>query len=531
MHLIPKLTKLNKSQEDISAIQDYLSQLPQFQAPYEVLKDLCKTIGYVYFETGQVIQQNNKFAFYVIKGLLQLEDNIQILPEMWYDGDLGFEVKQDTHCFALPIYLYKKFSSIHGVLYQQRKKSILANLPILEKIAPKTQEQLIRLFQEVKFAHTDLIQKMDEPGNALFILQYGVLSLSKNYQKTLSHYEKQVLPRKFWFNEIVICQLSDQGILGEEFTQQEKALYNVKVMSKSASLLMISMQQLKNISPYVFQYVSKMFKEKSILREEIYKQKCQELEKNWQNTNKDQMLNQDIKKTISFKVLSKQTSTCQDQQSQTNEDQFGALFGNLSYQKMPTFIQQYFKQKHIKVKKRQDQYQLNYSNSSINQIDSTFDPFVLLQKTKQKLLVQQHSLKQQNCFRLIKTRQIDRKSEQTKSQQIRPNTSQIAASQQSQFGQTLQLQQSLNQQSLASNSELNLQKIIAQSFHNQKPIFRQFKKIQRSSSVHKMDDIPFSLIPQLKNKTPRDNMFYLNQQQNYLGQRIRVNQLLHNSID
>lgn len=28
MHLIPKLTKLNKSQEDISAIQDHLSQLP-----------------------------------------------------------------------------------------------------------------------------------------------------------------------------------------------------------------------------------------------------------------------------------------------------------------------------------------------------------------------------------------------------------------------------------------------------------------------------------------------------------------------
>lgn len=30
MHLIPKLTKLHKSLEDISSIQDYLSQLSQF---------------------------------------------------------------------------------------------------------------------------------------------------------------------------------------------------------------------------------------------------------------------------------------------------------------------------------------------------------------------------------------------------------------------------------------------------------------------------------------------------------------------
>ncbi|CAD8066850.1 unnamed protein product [Paramecium sonneborni] len=532
MHLIPKLTKLNKSQEDISAIQDHLSQLPQFQAPYEVLKDLCKTIGYVFFETGQVVQQNNKFAFYIINGLLNTQDNLLIQPEMWYEAEQGFEAKQDTHCFALPLVLYKKFSSTHGVLYQQKKKSLIVNLPIIEKIAPKIQEQLIRLFQEVKFAHTDFIQKMDEPGNSLFILQFGVLSITKNYQKALSHYEKSVLPRKFWFNEIVICELIDQGILGEEFTNQEKALYNVQVISKSASLLMISIQQLKNIFPQVYQSICKMFKEKTTLRDEIYKQKCQELEKNWQNTNKDQMLNQDIKKTISFKVLSKQPSACQDQQSQTNDDQFGSLIGNLSYKKMPTFIQQYFRQKHIKVKKRQDQYQLNNSNSSsLNNIDSTFDPYVLLQKTQQKMLIQQNSLKQQNGLRLTKTRQMDRKLEQTESQQIRPNTSQIMVQQQFSLGQTQQQQQSQNQQGSGYRQELIQKKTIFQGFHTPKPIIRQLKRMYRSSSVHKIENPPFSLIPQLKNKTPRENMFYLNLQQNYSGQRIKVNQLLHNSID
>ncbi|CAD8063625.1 unnamed protein product [Paramecium sonneborni] len=522
MHLIPKLIKEQKTQEDIYEIYDHLSQLHQFQAPYEVLKDLCKRIGYSFFETGQIIEKNSNMAYYVIKGVLKTTKNLEIQANMWYEGECGFEAQTETHCFTLPLSNYKKFSVSHNLMYQQKKKTLIFNLPILEKLNYRIHDQLIKGFQEIKFVNQDFIQKMDEPSSSLYILQNGILAISKIYEKNLSQYEKLVLPKKFWSDEILIEQLINNGIIGEELSQFDKALYNVQVVSKTATLLMISIQQLKSISQQIFQAIFKISNENNTFREEIYQKKCLELEKLWQNVDKNQILNQDIKKTITFKVLQKKFQS-QDQQSQTVDDNLQYIIGNLSYKKMPKFIQQYFRQKNNKIKKKQDLQSRNQNSNSQQQIDQTqIDSQILLAKVQQKIQ-QQNPSKLLNCQRLFQVKQFNRNKTPSKSEHIRPNTSQIL------FQFNISNNQEKNKLMKEQKKNQMINKTIISNLQNSKANLIQSIKMQRSSSVFELKENTSHKVSVTQSKTPRENVFQINFQQNQIGKKIKVNQLLLNS--
>ncbi|CAD8050495.1 unnamed protein product [Paramecium primaurelia] len=522
MHLIPKLIKQQKTQEDISIIHDYLSQLHQFQAPYEIIKDISKRIGYAYFEKGQNVQKNNNMAYFVIKGILKTYENLEIQADMWYEGEIAFEAQTETHCFTLPLSIYKRLTACHSQMFQLKLKTLISNLPILEKVNYRIKDQLIKGFQEVKFGNKDFVLKMDDTSSSLFILQHGILIVSKIYQKTLSQYEKLILPKKFWFDDIILGKLIDQGFIGEEFIQCDKALYNVQVASKTATLLMISIQQLQQISQQVYQAIYKISIENQALREEIYKEKCQELEKYWQNTNKSQILNQDIKKSISFKVIKKQQSSSQDQQCQTIDDHMQFIISNLSYKKMPTFIQQYFRQKNIKIKKKQDSTQLQRSQNSISlhYVDSNiFDSQILLQKAQHKIQAQQNQQKSL-CLRKSQTRQINRNNTSSKSEHLKPNTAQIL------FQFNIPQQQENSKIQIEQKKDLIMNKTVLSNFQNLKPDSRQ--QIKRSSSVIKFNENQSQNTPGTQSKTPRENMFYIGFQQNQIVKKIKVNQLLLN---
>ncbi|CAK65987.1 unnamed protein product (macronuclear) [Paramecium tetraurelia] len=492
----------------------------QFLLPY---KQISKRIGYAYFEKGQSVQKNNNMAYYVIKGMLRTHENLQIQPDMWYEGEFAFEAQTETHCFMLPLSIYKKFTACHTQMFQQKKKTLISNLPILEKVNYRIQDQLIKGFQEVKFVNKDFVLKMDDPGSSLFILQHGILIVSKTYQKSLSQYEKLVLPKKFWFDDIVLCEFIDKGFIGEEFLSCDKALYNVQVASKTATLLMISIQQLKQISQQVFQAIFKISTDNQFIREEIYKEKCQELEKYWQNTNKSQILSQDIKKTISFKVIQKQSSS-QDQQCQTIDDQMQFIIGNLSYKKMPTFIQQYFRQKNIKIKKKQDplqQLQRSQNSISFHQVDPTiFDSQILIQKVQQKISAQQNQ-QQSFCLRKSQSRQFNRNKSSSKSEHIKPNASQIV------FQFNIPQQQENNKLQNEQKKDQMMNKTIFSNFQTPKPEAKLQIKMKRSTSVIKLNENLSSITPGTQSKTPRENL-YINFSSNQIVKKIKVNQLLLN---
>ncbi|CAD8120442.1 unnamed protein product [Paramecium sonneborni] len=494
--------EINKSQEDIAAIQDYMSQLPQFHAPYEILKELCYSMNYKSFKHGEHVNNKSEYAYFILKG--------QILAD---NGDT-FGVDIDTHCIIVPINTYKNFNHTHGSNFQYRKNILLQNITSIDKInSSKIQEKLIRTFTETTLSAGNIIYKQNESAQYLYVLSEGVLQISRFYEKKMTQYEKQVLPKKYWQTEINICQLTNSGVIGEELLYQDLAFYNVKIISKIAVLQMISIKQLKNFLniSVVIQSLQDLFHDKHIQREEIFNQQCEEMEKNWQSTSKQQIINSEIKKTISFKVL-KSTSEKQQQTNNTtinitkinisntpkNQDEELAEFQRTKspVKKIPNFIQQYFKQKQLESNKKTNEITLQqfiqrqqHYNNPYQLFEKVHDPLNYIQKGS--------NYKRQQFSVLIQHGIVKIKNPQIPKQPKRPITSYLGD------------EPSTNNNNNNDNSQQQPTRLLIKSVHTPKPIVGSLKKFYRSQSAHKNKG--FSLLGKSyqQQSSPRDNMFYL----------------------
>ncbi|CAD8119286.1 unnamed protein product [Paramecium sonneborni] len=513
MYLISRLSKVHKSQEDIAAIQDYMSQLQQFHAPYEILKELCYSMNYKSFKHGEHVKNKSEYAYFILKGQILADNGDTYSIDSWYDLDYSFYVVVDTHCIIVPINIYKNFNHTHGSNFQYRKNILLQNITSIDKInSSKIQEKLIRTFIETTLSAGNIIYKQNESAQYLYVLSEGILQISRFYEKNMTHYEKQVLPKKYWQTEINICQLTNSGVIGEELLYQEYAFYNVKVISKIAVLQMISIKQLKNFLNInvVIQSLQDLFHDKHIQREEIYNQQCEEMEKNWQSTSKQMIINSEIKKSFSFKVL-KSNSEKQTKNNSTNankinisntpnhQDEELAEFQRTKspVKKIPNFIQQYFKQKQLESTKKTNEITLQqfiqrqqHCNNPYQLFEKVHDPLNYIQKGS-NYKRQQFSVLIQNGIVKIKNPQIPK-------QPKRPITSYLGD------------ESSTNNNN--NNNDNSLQqpaRLLVKSVHTPKPIVNSLKKFYRCQSANKTKG--FSLLGKSyqQQSSPRDNMFYL----------------------
>ncbi|KAM3141188.1 hypothetical protein pb186bvf_006796 [Paramecium bursaria] len=500
MHLVQKLAKGTKSPEDIALIIEYLTSHQSFQAPIESLTDLCKHMGYSYMQQGNRYESQSS-AFYLIKGQMLADNGMVFHQDEWFDIVGNIYIVVEAHCITLPWDIYQTFKSQYGSSYQQKRSQILAQVPLLDKInSSKLQDQLVRSFQEYRLGTNICLTKSDEPCQQFYVLTQGKLQISKMYSKFLTQQEKQILPKKFWSQEIFICEMNDQGLIGEEFLFQDKAIYNIKIISKHATFYTLPLQQLRLFPQNIITTLIRMFKEKSLQRDDIFRKKAQEIEKNWKNQDKQILMNNEIKKTISFKVIKQpQTQKKSDQQIQT-ADVKDFQNNQLPTRKIPLFMQQYLKLKNKDSGRKPNEITLQQfiqkqaqHQNPYQLFEQVHDPLDYINKSS-NYKRQQFSLFIQSGLVRIKSPDVPKQSRI----QIRPFTSE-----KSKFEQTEKSQ-------LQDSAQENRSKYIS-SFYTPKPIIRNIKRFYRSQSAHKLIEgltlLGKSVISQ--KQTPRDHMFYL----------------------
>ncbi|CAD8182790.1 unnamed protein product [Paramecium pentaurelia] len=487
-----------------------------------------KSMNYKSFKHGEHVNNKSEFAYFILKGQILADNGDSYSVDTWYDLDYSFYVVVDTHCIIVPINTYKNFNHTHGSNFQYRKNILLQNITSIDKInSSKIQEKLIRTFTETTLSAGSIIYKQNEPSQSIYVLSEGVLQISRLYEKKMTHYEKQVLPKKYWQTEINICQLTNSGVIGEELLKQDFAFYNVKVISKIAVLQMISVKQLKNFLNInvVIQSLQDLFNDKHVQREEIFKQQCEEMEKNWQTTSKQQIINSEIKKTISFKVL-KSTS---EKQQQTNNTTMNMTKINISntpnhqdeelgefqrtkspIKKIPNFIQQYFKQKQLESTKKTNEITLQqfiqrqqHCNNPYQLFEKVHDPLNYIQKGS--------NYKRQQFSVLIQHGIVKIKNPLIPKQPKRPITSYLGddSSNNNNNNNNNSNNNNNNNNNNDSSHQQQPTRLLIKSVHTPKPIVNSLKKFYRSQSAHKNKG--FSLLGKSyqQQSSPRDNMFYL----------------------